>query len=116
MSGVHYPLWELDLPAEEFAQPVEFKFGLWDERAERLVQCEDGPNRLFHGVPPGPDVLVVNYEHYRHAGLVAWGGRGDPGLLAAELSAAMASASSPTWRCSPSGRPTAVSTWCSCCR
>jgi 4-alpha-glucanotransferase len=66
MSGSHYPLWELDLPAEEFSGSVEFKFGLWDERLDRLVQFEEGANRYFHGVPSGPDVLVVNYEQYRH--------------------------------------------------
>jgi 4-alpha-glucanotransferase len=66
MSSSHYPLWELDLPAEEFPGPVEFKFGLWDERLERLVQFEEGANRRFHGTPPDTDVLVVNYEQYRH--------------------------------------------------
>ncbi|MBN1506261.1 MAG: 4-alpha-glucanotransferase [Sedimentisphaerales bacterium] len=74
MSSEHYPLWELDLPAEEFPGPIEFKFGLWDERVERLVQFEAGPNRWFHGVPPKCDVLVVNYEQYWHC--QPWRGAG----------------------------------------
>jgi 4-alpha-glucanotransferase len=74
MSGRHYPVWELDLPAEEFSALMEFKFGVWDERQQRLVQWEDGSNRVFHGVPPGIAPLVVNYEHYRHRD--AWRGAG----------------------------------------
>ena len=74
MSGSHYPLWELDLPAEEFSRPVEFKFGLWDEGLERLVQFEEGANRRFDGAPQNADVLVVNCEQYRHIGL--WRGAG----------------------------------------
>jgi 4-alpha-glucanotransferase len=74
MSGSHYPLWELDLPAEEFTRAVEFKFGLWDERLERLVRFEEGANRCFHGVPLGAEVLVVNYEQYGHP--APWRGAG----------------------------------------
>ena len=74
MSGSHYPVWELDLPAEEFSASMEFKFGLWDERQRRLVQWETGPNRLFHGAPPGAASLAVNYEHYRHS--EEWRGAG----------------------------------------
>jgi 4-alpha-glucanotransferase len=74
MCGVGYPVWEADLPATEFQGPVEFKFGLWDEVERRLVQYEEGPNRGLEGVPAGPDVLVLNCEHYRHPGL--WRGAG----------------------------------------
>jgi 4-alpha-glucanotransferase len=66
MSSLHYPLWELDLPAEEFGGRTEFKFGFWDERTQGLIQWEDGPNRVFYGMPPGPAALVVNYEHFCH--------------------------------------------------
>lgn len=74
MSGSNYPLWELDLPGEQISAPFEFKFGLWDETRNRLVQWEAGANRVFHGLPSRPAPLVVNYEHYRHAHL--WRGAG----------------------------------------
>lgn len=74
MSGQHYPVWELDLPAGEFSRMVEFKFGLWDERMERLVSFEEGPNRCFHGSPQSPDALTVNYEGYRYP--TPWRGAG----------------------------------------
>jgi 4-alpha-glucanotransferase len=67
MSASRYPLWDLDLPAEDFRHPMEFKFGLWDDRSGRLVQFEEGENRCFHGMPGGIDVLVVNYEQFAHA-------------------------------------------------
>jgi len=66
MSGERYPVWEMDLPAEQFSGPVEFKFGVWDARQRRLVEFEDGTNRWFHGMPPGSADLEVNYEEYRH--------------------------------------------------
>jgi 4-alpha-glucanotransferase len=66
MSGVGYPVWELELPAEQFTGVIEFKFGLWDVQSKRLVEFEDGENRWFHGVPPGAADLAVNYEEYRH--------------------------------------------------
>jgi len=74
MSSLHYPTWELDLPADEFAGLTEFKFGLWDERVGRLVQWEEGSNRIFHGAPPGAAALVVNYEQYRQPEV--WRGAG----------------------------------------
>ncbi len=74
MSGVNYPFWELDLPADEFAGRTEFKFGLWDEARRRLTQWETGENRVFHGVPAAAAPLIVNYEHYRHPR--AWKGAG----------------------------------------
>ena len=74
MSAKNYPLWELDLPADKFTQPFDFKFGLWDEGRQRLVEFEQGANRRFHGVPQGFAVLVVNFETYRHA--EPWRGAG----------------------------------------
>lgn len=74
MSGLNYPVWELDLPADAFHRPVEFKFGLWDERAGRLVEWESGANRVFYGTPPEPTALVVNYEAFQHA--TTWRGAG----------------------------------------
>lgn len=74
MGGSNYPIWELNLPASEFAHPTEFKFGLWDERQQRLSEWEEGPNRMFHGVPPGIATLVINYEHLRHPHV--WRGAG----------------------------------------
>jgi len=74
MSGARYPVWELDLPADAFERPVEFKFGLWDERARRLVEWESGANRVLHGMPPGPGPIVINYEAFQHATL--WRGAG----------------------------------------
>jgi 4-alpha-glucanotransferase len=66
MSSIHYPLWELDLPAWEFSGPLEFKFGLWDERLARLIEFEKGDNRRLGGIPSEPDVIVVNCEQYGH--------------------------------------------------
>ncbi len=74
MSSLHYPLWELDLPADQFTGPVEFKFGLCDENLGRLIEFEQGSNRIFHGTPPGSATLAVNYEQYRHPDV--WRGAG----------------------------------------
>ncbi len=74
MSGSHYPSWELDLPGEQICGLFEFKFGLWDESRKRLVEWEAGPNRVFHGLPPGAAPLVVNYEQFWHPEM--WRGAG----------------------------------------
>lgn len=74
MSSYHYPLWELELPAAAFSEPVEFKFGLWDERLARMIDFEDGANRRLSAIPSEPDVIVVNYENFGHKHL--WRGAG----------------------------------------
>lgn len=74
MSGEHYPLWELDLPAEEFAAGTDFKFGFWDERSARLVQFEAGANRWIAPPPANADGAVFHYERFRHETL--WKGAG----------------------------------------
>lgn len=74
MSGKRYPIWELDLPARDFREPLEFKFGIWDERQKKLVQFEAGPNRRFEGLAPGAELTVLNCEHFEHPKL--WRGAG----------------------------------------
>lgn len=74
MSGEHYPLWQVELPLDEMAQPVEFKFGLWSEKAARLVSLEAGANRRLQDLPQDWEVVVVNCEHFRHDTL--WKGAG----------------------------------------
>jgi 4-alpha-glucanotransferase len=74
MSGANYPCWELDLPAHEFGGALEFKFGVWDERAHKPITFEHGPNRRFYGVPSGDMPLRVNFEHYQHP--TRWRGAG----------------------------------------
>jgi 4-alpha-glucanotransferase len=74
MSGTRYPLWVADLPLAEMAPPLEFKFGLWEERSARLVVFEVGPNRVWGGPDGGFDAVVVNQEHFRYA--EPWRGAG----------------------------------------
>ena len=76
MAGEGYPVWEVDLPAAAFRDGTEFKFGIWDEALGRLARFEEGPNRWMRagGTEAGADVLVMNYERFRHAAL--WRGAG----------------------------------------
>lgn len=74
MDSREFPLWTLDLPAGEMGGRVEFKFGLWDEGARRLVEYEAGGNRSLPEPEVAEGVEVVNCEHFRHAAL--WKGAG----------------------------------------
>ncbi len=74
MSGEHYPLWELDLPAEQFGAGAEFKFGFWDERSARLVRFEGGTNRWLATPPTTAGAVVFHCERFRDETL--WKGAG----------------------------------------
>ena len=73
-SGHRYPLWEVDVPRSDLVFPVEFKFGLWSESEQRLVQFETGPNRRLGGFPDDPGGVVFNCAYFRHA--LPWKGAG----------------------------------------
>lgn len=74
LGNERFPLWSVDLPLEAMTGAVEFKFGLWNELAGRMVQVEAGPNRRLPAFPHDRDLAVVNCEHYRH--LEVWKGAG----------------------------------------
>jgi 4-alpha-glucanotransferase len=66
MSGFHYPIWQIYLPLAEFANPVEFKFGLWSEREKRLVVFEEGPNRQLPEMLADSEAIEFNCAYFRH--------------------------------------------------
>ena len=74
LSGAHYPLWEAELPLAVAVRGLEYKFGLWQDQAQRLVAFETGENRRLEPLPQDPDVVTVNAESFRHD--TPWKGAG----------------------------------------
>jgi 4-alpha-glucanotransferase len=74
LSSELFPLWSVDLPLEAVTAGLEFKFGLWNELAGRMVQVEGGPSRRLPEFPRNHALVVVNYENYHHLDL--WKGAG----------------------------------------
>lgn len=66
MSGQRYPVWEIELPLAEVPNPLDFKFGLWSEREERLVLFEEGPNRQLRDLPADPAAIAYSCAYFRH--------------------------------------------------
>ena len=66
MSGPRYPVWETELPFADLPSAMDFKFGLWNEREQRLVLFEEGPNRQLRDLPPGPEAITCNCAYFRH--------------------------------------------------
>jgi 4-alpha-glucanotransferase len=74
MAGTQYPLWETDLPRENPGSPVEFKFGLWSDREQRLVCFEAGPNRRLDHRAEAGESIVLNCERFQYE--TPWKGAG----------------------------------------
>ncbi|MBK9291411.1 MAG: 4-alpha-glucanotransferase [Bacteroidetes bacterium] len=68
MSNRNYPIWELDLEASMFSQPVSYKYVIVKLDDHSIATWEEGENRLMPPVATdNPNsLIVVNDEKFRY--------------------------------------------------
>jgi 4-alpha-glucanotransferase len=68
MEDTDYPLWKVDVFLEGTDKPIQYKYGIFDKKTNKMIGWEEGNNRsLDHDLTVIDNCLVINTDlRYRH--------------------------------------------------
>ncbi|MDR0825198.1 MAG: 4-alpha-glucanotransferase [Prevotella sp.] len=66
-----YGEWQLTINATPMKKPQEYKLAIYDDTAKKIINWEDGQNRLLTPVTANEDTVKIETSAYRH-GWVDW--------------------------------------------
>lgn len=67
MSSENFPNWEAEIALKGAAREIEYKYGIYDKQAKKIISWENGENRHIRVIPDGSNELFIQQDEiFRH--------------------------------------------------